>query len=353
MHYKRHNRFVFVGLVVPHLIVRSFWKMPMNKPTIIAIASGKGGVGKSLITANLAIALAQAGKKTIAIDMDLGGSNLHSYLGLPNKYPGIGDYLVARHGRLEKFLLPTSIPNLQFIPGDGRTPCMADLEFSEKIRLLLAIRWLRADYILLDLSGGTSHHTLDFFALAPTGLMVTSLEYPSIMNFLVFLRNFIFRAYERELKNYPGVPELLKEFRKVPMDKQMNTQMMVERLAQHHPDAGQKAQEICQRYRPKVIYNFCLTPDQLKICQKVDESTQSLLSLWLEHFGCVFEDRSAREASYRSVPLLPHYPDSLFAQRIRSIAHNILNRWDGFSLDSAQQLREEATRFYQSLSSKP
>ncbi|NIQ98502.1 MAG: CpsD/CapB family tyrosine-protein kinase, partial [Desulfuromonadales bacterium] len=45
---------------------------------IIPVAGGKGGVGKSLLTANLAIALAQAGQKTIAVDLDMGGSNLHS-----------------------------------------------------------------------------------------------------------------------------------------------------------------------------------------------------------------------------------------------------------------------------------
>ncbi|MDE7140034.1 MAG: P-loop NTPase, partial [Treponemataceae bacterium] len=48
---------------------------------IIPIASGKGGVGKSLLSANLSIALAQAGKKIILADLDLGASNLHLVLG--------------------------------------------------------------------------------------------------------------------------------------------------------------------------------------------------------------------------------------------------------------------------------
>ena len=67
-----------------------------SKSTIIPICSGKGGVGKSLVCANLAIATAQKGHSTIVIDLDLGGGNLHSFLGLPNTHPGIGDYLKAR-----------------------------------------------------------------------------------------------------------------------------------------------------------------------------------------------------------------------------------------------------------------
>ena len=48
---------------------------------IIPVASGKGGVGKSLLSANLAIALGQAGKKVVLADLDLGASNLHLVIG--------------------------------------------------------------------------------------------------------------------------------------------------------------------------------------------------------------------------------------------------------------------------------
>ena len=68
----------------------------MMEKTIIPIAGGKGGVGKSLFVANLAIALAEAGHSTVAVDMDMGSSNLHTYLGLNNLNPGIGDFLKVK-----------------------------------------------------------------------------------------------------------------------------------------------------------------------------------------------------------------------------------------------------------------
>ena len=76
-------------------------------PKIVPIASGKGGVGKTFLTANLAIALAEAGHRTIAVDMDLGGSNLYSFLGIPNRFPGIGDFLKARSAELEDLQVKT------------------------------------------------------------------------------------------------------------------------------------------------------------------------------------------------------------------------------------------------------
>ncbi len=57
---------------------------------VIPIASGKGGVGKTLIAANLAVALAQAGRRTILGDLDLGASNLHIMLGARPTGKGLG-----------------------------------------------------------------------------------------------------------------------------------------------------------------------------------------------------------------------------------------------------------------------
>jgi flagellar biosynthesis protein FlhG len=74
---------------------------------IIPIASGKGGVGKSLIAANLSIALGQAGKKVCLADLDLGGSNLHMILGTPSPDRGIGTYLSSPNSSFEEIVCET------------------------------------------------------------------------------------------------------------------------------------------------------------------------------------------------------------------------------------------------------
>ena len=62
---------------------------------IIPIASGKGGVGKSLLSANLAISLGKAGKKVLLVDLDLGASNLHLVIGQQAPKKGIGTFLTG------------------------------------------------------------------------------------------------------------------------------------------------------------------------------------------------------------------------------------------------------------------
>ena len=112
--------------------------------------------------------------------MDLGGANLHSFMGLSNRFPGIGDFLKARRAELEEMLIPTENPNLQFLAGDGMTPFMANIPYAQKIRLISRIIKLQAEYILLDLGAGTSFNTLDFFRLSRHGLVVTTPEYPAV-----------------------------------------------------------------------------------------------------------------------------------------------------------------------------
>jgi len=117
-----------------------------NNTVIIPIASGKGGVGKSIISANLAISLANLGHSVVAVDLDLGGSNLYSYLGMDNKYHGIGDYLNSKRGKLSDYIVQTDFENLQFLAGERRITFMANMPHAQKIKLIGEIKNIEADY---------------------------------------------------------------------------------------------------------------------------------------------------------------------------------------------------------------
>ena len=64
-----------------------------NQPIIIPIASGKGGVGKTVLAINLSFALAELGKNVILVDLDFGGANIHTCLGYESAPDGIGNFL--------------------------------------------------------------------------------------------------------------------------------------------------------------------------------------------------------------------------------------------------------------------
>ena len=176
--------------------------------TIIPVAGGKGGVGKSFVTANLAVALAQRGHTTIAVDLDLGNSNLHSLFGMENRYPGVGEFL---RGAVKlapaELVVETEVHGLGFVPGDGRMPFMANITYNQKLALLRMLKALPARYVLLDLSAGTSFNTLDLFLAGESGILVTTPEHPAIMSTLVFMKTLVLRALAHGLRRETDVSE--------------------------------------------------------------------------------------------------------------------------------------------------
>ena len=99
---------------------------------IIPIASGKGGVGNSLLAANLAIALGQAGKRVVLVDLDIGASNLHLVLGYQAPRAGIGTFLTGG-AEFDELIIDTDYDNVRFIPGDAAIPGLTSIKNFQKL----------------------------------------------------------------------------------------------------------------------------------------------------------------------------------------------------------------------------
>lgn len=317
-------------------------------PKIVPIASGKGGVGKTFLAANLAIALAEAGHTTIAVDMDLGGSNLHSFLGLPNRFPGIGDFLKARNAELEELLIDTAAPNLRFIPGDGLSPFLANIPYAQKMRLISKVKKLPAEYILLDLGAGTSFNTIDFFRISRHGLIVTRPEYPSIMNMLGFLKHFVLRLIERTLADNEKIHDLFRSLYKQPIAEQRDSiGALGSKIAAIDQASGKRVEDLCRDFRPRIIFNMGEHPDEIEIARKIDSSLESSLSLKVDYFGFIFEDPHVRRSIKKQTLFLPEYRESIAAKGIALTAERIANFLEVTVKESAALLLKRTRRDYE------
>src|SRR5204863_3878543 len=86
---------------------------------IIAVGGGKGGAGKSLLAANLGIFLSTLGKRVVLLDADLGGANLHTFVGVERPRVTLGDLFEKRVARVEDVVVETPIPGLGLVSGEG------------------------------------------------------------------------------------------------------------------------------------------------------------------------------------------------------------------------------------------
>jgi len=318
-----------------------------NKRTIIPIASGKGGVGKSIFAANLAIALARMGHSVVVADMDMGGSNLYTCLGLPNKYPGIGDFLKAGNISFEELMVQTPIPNLRFLPGDGRTPFMANISYDQRLLLLKEIRNISAEYVILDLGAGTVFNTLNFYGLAYKGMIITTFETPSIMNFIMFLRNFMFRNISNIVRhNQRALNMFVAAFQQPMKSNPLTIRYLIHKVADIDPDLAEKARQICAYYRPRIVFNMGDHPNELNMLEKLDNTLQQGLSMKADYFGFIFYDDAVRKSAKRKEVLLNQYPESIASENIRFIAGRVSRIWDRSLENSRIRLADDTKKQY-------
>ncbi len=297
------------------------------KTIILPVASGKGGVGKSMLTANLAAALALAGQRTVAADLDLGGSNLHSWLHLPNTHPGIGDFIKRRLSDLAGFIVPTAIEHLHFLPGDGRMPFMAGIGYAQKMKLLRGLQEIQADFLLLDLGAGSGLNTLNFFALAPRGLLVTTPEPTAIMNCLTFLKNFLFHLISAEVRHTPELHDLIQEaFYRPISENPLSVSELLETIQTRHAAVAQALEALCRKFRPAIVVNLTGSEDSQVQVQRISRVIREMLMLEVDFWFAVPHDDTLKTALRGSEVFIKACPDAAAAISIKELARKLCER---------------------------
>src|SRR5512145_3059573 len=118
---------------------------------VISVGGGKGGIGKSLISANLGIELARRGKQVVLVDADLGGANLHTTLGIDLPRRTLSDFIERKVAKMEDVVTPTGIPNLGLVSGALDHLDAANPKYAQKMRLLRHVQQMDVDYAILVL----------------------------------------------------------------------------------------------------------------------------------------------------------------------------------------------------------
>jgi flagellar biosynthesis protein FlhG len=296
-----------------------------NMKKIWAIGGGKGGVGKSLVSANVAICLALMGHKVVAVDLDLGGANLHTCLGLPIPTTTLSDYVSKKVTNFEDLLVPTPINNLKIISGAQDELGMANLKHMHKTQIIQKLHELDADYILFDLGAGTAFNTIDFFITADKGILVVLPEPTSIENTYRFIKS----VFYRRLKMVDGVADiehLINESMNAKLTSGGTTSPsdLVRRIAEINPEIGLKIKNEMSLFRPNLIINQVRSQADIDIGYSIQSICRKYFGIEMTFPGYLDYDQSVWQSVRKRKPLLIEFPNSKLVNNFDRIVHRLI-----------------------------
>jgi len=296
-----------------------------KKKNITAVLGPKGGVGKSTISANLAIALSRMGKKVIAVDLDFGASNLHALFGMRGLPKSLSDFINKRIDTLADTILNTSGSDVGIICG-GDDPGIANMRYQEKMRLIRHLCSLDCDLLLLDLAPGTSYNVVDFSIIAQQALLITTAEVPSLLNVYSFIKSAVFRRLTLFFKHHksPDLLELLqraKESDKHPHLKTMKG--FFQEAASIDSTVADSARKMLARLKPLVVVNRVRTEKDARAGEVIKDLMKEYLSIDTAVIMTIREDDAVGHAVAKLTPIMIDAPDSPFAVDVRTIAASL------------------------------
>jgi flagellar biosynthesis protein FlhG len=268
---------------------------------IITVGGGKGGVGKSIVSSNLAAAMAQNGSRVVLVDCDLGAANQHVLFGIDRPVAGLQSLIDRKIDSLEEALTPTALPNLHLVAGTGAAMGAANITHGEKQRIIKKIRTLEADVIIVDVGAGVSYNVLDFFELGSQRLLVVTPQVTSIQTAYSFLKGAVLRTLRHHAEKTSEV-DLLEPA--VTSKENEKVSRLLARLRDEHPAFADAVFRILGRFGAQIVGNQVSEPSQAGIFHAVSRMINDFLGISVPILGYVGISRRIRESINQRRPML-------------------------------------------------
>jgi flagellar biosynthesis protein FlhG len=256
-----------------------------KKTRILTVASGKGGVGKTNLAVNMALAYARIGKKVIVMDADLGLANVNVMLKLIPKWNLF--HVIRKQRTMREIIIETDY-GIGIVAGASGFSKIANLTESERTNFIDELNTLAsADIIIIDTSAGVSSNVMDFIATADEALIITTPEPTAITDAYG-----IIKIIATEIEN---------------LDIGIN--LVVNRVR----NAAEAA----------------------RVADRMISITSQFLNIKVEYLGFVYEDTVVSQAVLRQRPFMVEAPRSKAAQCVQHIVGRIektvIHKGGGFS----------------------
>ncbi len=239
---------------------------------IVAITSGKGGVGKTSLTVNLAIAMSKLGKKVAVIDADLGMANVDVLLGIVPKYTLAH---VIRNEKTMSEVMVEGPAGIKILSGGSGAMDLVHLDEQSVLNLIDGLMFLNneVDYIFIDTGAGIGKSVLSFIEAAEDVIVIVTPDPTSITDAYALIKNI----------NYD----------------EKNVKVIVNRVESNK--------------------------DGKNVFSKISLATEKFLNIELENLGYIYEDKHVKKSVRSQNAFLISAPHSLASHAVEMLAYNLEN----------------------------
>ena len=278
--------------------------------TILAVGGAKGGVGKSALAANLAVGLSLLGQKVVLADLDLGGADVHLYVGVKSLSKTWNDFLDRKVDTLEDIMTPTHFEGLSLIGGDSSKLGSENLPYSQKQKILRHLRELEGDYLILDLGGNSSYNVLDFFLFADHKIVVSGTEPASVLDSYSFVKVSFYRFLERFFAEHKSLKDLGRQIKdgSLEQSKNLSLDFIFEQVRERDPSAYTKLKQQHDQFRVSLVINMADSRKDFRIAESMQQVLKEKCFLDVGILGTIPFDKLARKAARSFTPIIVENP---------------------------------------------
>ena len=294
------------------------------KRAIWAVGGGKGGIGKTILTTNMAVYLSWLNKKVVVIDMDLGGANLHTSLGIGTPKKTLSDLLLGRVENIHDLVQETPIKNLHLISGAQDPVGIANMRHMHKTRLLRKFKEIEADYILLDLGAGTTFNTLDFFLYADRKIVVVTPEPTSIENAYRFMKSAFYRML-RSSTHSPKVRQVIEQAMNERSTRNISTPKdLLHEVTRLSPEDGSLLQEHMKQFYISLVVNQVRVKTEGDIGTSIEMVCERYFGMKVDYMGYLPYDNAVWQSIKRRSPFIVDTPNAMAVTHLEGILRSLI-----------------------------
>ena len=336
---KRVERFINIQdsyeVLISYLqeVAQPFSKKGEGRGKIIAVGGAKGGIGKSIIAANLGVLISSMEKKTVVADLDLGGANIHLYLGETYLKRKINDYLKKRVSTLREITIKNKY-GPRFIGGDSSQLGVANINFAQKLKLLRDIKNMDVDYVIMDLGGDTSYNIIDFFLSADYGLVVTTCEPAAYLDAYRFIKVSLYRKLNRLV----GPESIFRKQKDIDLTELIrqatissnglnvrNIKELKERIRKRQPSSMPLIDEVLSTFNPYLIVNKTTNnSDVNKIVNHIKKVSKNMLSIDVKYIGNISYQPDVEDSTRVLIPAVVKHPKGKLVRELGLIIEKLI-----------------------------